>query len=152
MKDYDEVKKAIPYLTQAEVKDLLNRCKSLLRRETDTSDWLLEGIVYELRLHGIVIPSTDKITKLSDYPAYSEKSDNLRALLEDQGINSRIEKRQLAIICAKCLIEYLKDFTDVSLPTMMRFIDHLPQAIERAFPGYLQCGMLPFMLKSGTLH
>lgn len=152
MKDYDELKKAIPLLNQSEIKDLLNRCKLLLRREVDTDDWLLDGIVYQLRLHGIIVPSFDKIKNLNDYRAFSEKSDSLRALIEEQGISSKIEKRQIALICAECMIEYLKGFTDVSLQNIMRFVDHLPQALERAFPGYLSSGMLPFIVKSGTLH
>jgi len=152
LKDYDELKKAIPLLSQTEIKDLLNRCRLLLRKEANLDDWLLDGIVYQLRLHGIIVPSFEKIKNLHDYSAFSEKSESLRSLIEEQGISSKIEKRQIAIICTECMIEYLKGFTDVSLQNVMRFIDHLPQALERAFPGYLSSGMLPFIVKSGTLH
>ncbi len=150
---YSQVKQAIPDLNEREIKDLYNRCKALIKIDTTPDDdWLLEGVIQELRNQGIYVPAFSKIKTLPTYAAYAEKSEQLRTILERQGISSKLEKRQLAAITAKCLIEYLRSFTDVSLHTMMAHIDNIPQALERAFPGYLRANMLMFLLKKDTLH
>jgi hypothetical protein len=143
---FDDVKRALPLLTELQLKEIINRCKMLASKDLANDDWLLEGIVVELRLLGIPVPSHEKIVRLNNFKAYSDKSYHLRAALERQGIKTRTEKRQLAKICCMCLIEYLKGFTDVSLPNMLMFIDHIPQALERAFPGYWSNRMLPFVI------
>lgn len=151
---YDQVKQAIPDLSAREIKDLYNRVKVLLKAEpaVDDTDWLLDGILSELRGNGIYVPAFSKIKSLPIYSSYAEKSEQLRTVLEKQGVATKIEKRQLAIICSKCLIEYLKSFTDVSLHTMLLHIDYIPQALERAFPGYLSSRMLTFLLNKKTVH
>jgi hypothetical protein len=143
---FDDVKRALPLLTELQLKEIINRCKMLASKDLSNDDWLLEGIVVELRLLGIPVPSHEKIIRLNNFKAYSDKSLHLRAALEGQGIKTRTEKRQLAKICCMCLIEYLKGFTDVSLSNMLMFIDHIPQALERAFPGYWSNRMLPFVI------
>lgn len=143
---YDSVKQTLPLLSETQLKDIMNRCKVLMSRELTSDDWLLDGIITELRLLGIPVPGLDKITHHNQFRSFSEKSAALRTVLEEQGITTRTEKRQLAKIVSKCLIEYLRGFTEISLMNMMTFIDHIPQALERAFPGYLSSGMLPFVI------
>lgn len=151
---YDEVKQAIPNFSEREIKDLYNRCKILLKAEpaVDNTDWLLDGILTELRSNGLYVPAFSKIKALSIYSTYAEKSEHLREVLEKQGISTKLEKRQLAIICSKVLIEYLRSFTDVSLHTMLMYVDRIPEALERAFPGYVQSRMLMFLLNKKTVH
>lgn len=143
---FDEVTRALPMFTEMQLKEIVNRCKMLATKEHQSDDWLLDGILVELRLLGIPTPSHDKIVRLHQFKSFSEKSLQLRTALENQGIKTRVEKRQLAKICVMCLIEYLKSFTDVSLPNMLTYIDYIPQALERAFPGYLSNRMLPFVI------
>lgn len=143
---FDEVKRSLPLFTEMQLKEIVNRCKMLATKEPPNEDWLLDGILVELKLQGIPVPSLDKIVRLNNFKSFSEKSLQLRTALEAQGIKTRTEKRQLAKICVLCLIQYLKTFTDISLPNMLTFIDHIPQALERAFPGYWSSKLLPFVI------
>lgn len=145
---YEQMKIGLPQLTATQLKDLSNRCRALLSRETSDMDWLLEGIIDELKLQSIPIPPLSKIKANNFFPSYAEKSKAVRDILESQAPLTRLQKRQLAKICTKCLIEYLRSFTDISLATVMLYIDRMPVAIERSFPGYLASNLLLFIIRS----
>jgi hypothetical protein len=145
---YEQMKTALPQLTPNQLKDLSNRCKALLSRETPEVDWLLEGIIEELKLKSIPIPAMSKVIASNVFPSYSEKSKVVRELLESQASLTRLQKRQLAKICTQCLVAYIQKFTDVSLATVMLYIDRMPVAIERAFPGYLASNLLLFIIRN----
>jgi hypothetical protein len=147
---YEHVKETLPKLTQTQLKDLSNRCKALLSRSDEKvdEDWILEGLITELRLQGISVPSIAKIKSASHYPSYAAKSQDLRTSLETKYKLTKIQKRQLSKICIKCLIEHVRGFSDVSLWTLSNHIDEIPQALDKAFPGYLSSNLLMFLLKN----
>lgn len=144
---YEQMKTALPQLTITQLKDLSNRCRALIGRETSDNDWLLEGIIDELKLQAVPIPPISKIKASNVFPSYAEKSKAVRELLEQSPL-TRLQKRQLAKICTKCLIDYLRSFSEVSLATVMLYIDRMPVAIERSFPGYLASNLLMFIIRS----
>ena len=144
MTPYAELTTTLPQLTPTQLKDLSNRCKALLSRtdEVIDNDWLFEGILTELRLQAIPVPPISKIKASNIYTSYAEKSRTVRDMLEAQGHWTRLQKRQLSKISTKCLIDYLHGFTEISLANVLTYIDRVPLALERSFPGYLASNLL----------
>lgn len=122
-----------------------------------TDDWVLPGIERELRRRGLftgkLLP--DRVNRAA--PNYQED-----AAAFCQHYRRRIKKVYpelkhaqlvaLGIIFARALADYLPSVlhpnASLGLQTMLRNVNKMPDAIEASFPGYLQAGMLLFLLNT----
>lgn len=150
---FESVKQSLTSYSPKQLNELKARCSALLsisKQPETNEDWLLEGVFAEIKSRGIPIPPMSKLRLDNSFKSYSQKSEVIRTLLESQGDLTKLQKRQLAIICTKCLAAYLDNFTEVSLHSVFTFVDRIPEALERSFPGYLSSHLLLFILKGGN--
>lgn len=116
----------------------------------EESDWLLEGIIHELKNRGLgeTIPRRFRIDKPQAYHGYLAKAERVRVTLEKAiGDLNRIEKLALGRLAARVLAGYIYSFREVTLPNLLGFVHLTIDAMEDAFPGYLSAGALRFVLK-----
>jgi hypothetical protein len=152
-----EVLELIPTLPMQEVKRIRDHCTvalQLLGKQTEVehNDWLLEGIFSELRKRGLreTLPSNFRLKNSRSFAGYLDKSKLVRdALLIAVPDLSRAEEYALGDVVARSLVRYVEAFSDVSVESVLRHVQYVPQALEKSFPGYLASGMLRALLKTG---
>lgn len=122
----------------------------------ENEDWLLEGIKTELSRRGLLQPSDSfKLKNSRSYAGFQTKSEQVRELLEKAAPElSLVELKYLGEVAAKELARYIESWNPkpgeqkvmVSLFTMLRFVDRVPQAIEVSFPGYIASQVLGIII------
>ena len=115
------------------------------------SDWLLYGFQSELKARGLgaTIPSAFRIKSMRSFKAYGPKSEKIREALELAVPDlSMPEQVALGIIVARALANYISAWTELSLESMLHNVGRTMEALDSAFPGYLDAGMLGHLLKS----
>ena len=128
-----------------------NEGKQKITIDVPTDDWLLEGILEELRRRrlGSTIPPQFRIKNLRSFSSYSPKAERVKTFIsENYPKLSVLEKKALGLILGRCLARSLESWADISLDTMLRNVDKVPEALDKSFPGYLRGGLLPVLLKS----
>ena len=133
-----------------EVRNHLNALESLTAAPSTENDWLLQGVVAELRDRGLgeTVPERLRLTNRRQYHGYIDKSARVRKFLEENlpGL-TRMERSQLGRLAASCLAEFIAKFRTVSLAGMLQSIDLVPAAVEEAFPDYVRTGSLPALFR-----
>lgn len=140
-------------LTQDELLEVQKHITLLLpqaeHRQDD--DWLLAGVIAVLKEKGLgdTIPTYFKIKNQKSYHGYARKSERLRGMLLSKcGALRRTEHYALGHMAASLLFDYLaEESRALGLWGMLGSIDVLPQAIDDAFPGYLESGLLGMLLR-----
>lgn len=148
-------------LTQDELLEVQRHITLLLPQAEpkQDDDWLLAGVIAVLKEKGLgdTIPTYFKIKNQKSYKGYARKSEKLReTLLRNCGALRRAEHYALGHLAASLLFDYLSEESRaLGLWTMLERVDLLPQAIDDAFPGYLESGLLRMILRptvSKTLY
>lgn len=153
-----DVMKLIPRLSHSERLEVMKRLKALDSLEGKSSvveedpgdDWLLFGIISVIRERGLSlsIPPRVGMVKLREFKTYNSVSPRIREGLQKAvGTINKTELHSLGIVVARALAAHLAKFTPVSFRTMLRFVGQAPDAIEKAFPGYIQAGMLRMVIQ-----
>lgn len=166
MAEFTDIISTLPRLSAEQLEEVRKRISALQAlsgktagkieaapiQAADEFDYLLEGVLEEIRARGLgpTIPGGFRIRKLKSFANYSEKSGRIKELLAKNlgpGIK-RAEYRALGLILARSLARSLEVWTEISLDTMLRNIDKIPDALDQAFPGYLNSGLLHMLLKT----
>jgi hypothetical protein len=164
MKDdeFRELVGKLPLLTKAQMTDVRRRLGFLIggASEGQQSDWLLEGVLSELRRRGLghMVPPSFTIRKSNSYHGYETQADRVRLVLTAAVPNMTLpETMSMGAIAAKCLADFILTWKrddggkfEVSLETMLHNIHQVPAALDAAFPGYLESGMMGFLLRRKT--
>ncbi len=116
------------------------------------NDWLLHGILRELdaRGQGQLVPKGFAITKTSSFRGYAKHSENVRAWITRQVRRNltKIEKLYLGDLAAGCLGDLIESWEHpVTMHMMLNNTSRIPEAIMRQFPGYVEAGLLSWILK-----
>ena len=147
------VLKHIPKLSLPELKAVQLRLSFLLgtcpSKAAPTDDWLLEGILAELRKRGLwarkvtfpknILPTyyEAKAAIVRDHLLLGVAKPNLRPP----------ERMSLGTLAAMALADYLmKVQVPVSPKTMLNNIEKIPLALEESYPGYWDQKLLGFYL------
>lgn len=149
---YESILLAIPQLSGKQLEEIRKRCNATLAlrapgKTAVSDDWLLRGFQRELVNRGLDEPREVRV-KVSN-TAFITQSERVRAILEKgaPGLD-RNELLALGELVAECLADYIQswDKSGLSLGTMMRNVSRVPEAVDRAFPGYLQAGFLGMVI------
>jgi len=115
-----------------------------LPEPTTGDDYLMEGLLYELRRRGHLRQEDKRFWSIP--PRYTATAPIVWANLESQaGPLKTLERVQLGRIAMRALADYLeRGNIAVGAKLLMNCVDKVPVAIERSFPGYLRAGLLRF--------
>ena len=155
--DLTVVLKHLPKLGRPDLEKVRQRAVFLLGVAAPTTkgappeqDWLLDGIISELRRRGLWARTSVIPVKMLP-EGYANKSAVVRLHLS-KGLtkpNLRpVERMALGRLAAAALADYL---TKVQVPvgpkTLLNNIDKVPLALEESFPGYWAQKLLGFCVK-----
>lgn len=153
---YKLIKEAIPELNRQQLTELRTLASWQLQQKAgrkdegvQEQDWLLEGIIFVLNERGLgkQVPHSFRLKNNKSFASYQTQSERIKSLIEDAlGNNSStMELKQAGIIAARALASFLAK--EVSFHAMMFSISRIPEAIQRSFPGYIESGLLPLILR-----
>jgi hypothetical protein len=147
----------LPHLSRKELELVRQRAAFLLQAKTsrgresvEEQDWLLEGVLHELRKRGLEkqIPHNFRVKSSKSFAAYQTQAERVKGVIAEAiGGATPVELKQVGIIAAQCLADYIT-WNEISLETMLHNIGKTPKALERAFPGYIASGLLYLILKA----
>lgn len=149
--EFSDVLRALPSLNRTQLEELRTKAAFLISRRPNTAtsmedeDWLLYGIKTELVRRGLENPDFI-FRKNESFRSFITISPKVRELLESAAPGlSLTERRWLGEVAAKELAKYLR--VDISLRSMLEHASQIPQALNRAFPGYMEGRMLGIVIK-----
>lgn len=164
--DVKQINSALGKLTKEERRtvraalDFLEGRKSTgTTTQADTEDWLLPGIVAELRRRGLSYALPQKqLNKIA--PDYATDSIAVRNDLRErlkrdkaQVSDDRIDHAELIAfgrVSARALADYLQPVAPIGLKFLLTNITKVPDALEASFPDYLSSGMLWILVQHGN--
>jgi hypothetical protein len=116
-------------------------------------DWILQGILQVLRERGLgaSIPPNFRIKKSRSFAGFETSCSRIRELLEQAIPNMTVsEQRGIGILSARALADYIQSWggEPPSLDSLLRHVGQVPSALNECYPGYLESGMLKFILPS----
>lgn len=148
---YAEVLLSLGRLNRKQLEEVRRRAAFFLQHKTEPDsvedeDWLLTGILTELRRRGLDSRSF-RIKRASSYASFQTQSENVRELLltAAPGLTA-VQRRALGEVAAYELASYLS-WTDVSRETMLTYVARIPEAIDRAYPGYMASQLLGLVVR-----
>jgi hypothetical protein len=148
---FDEIIAALPHLKRRELETIRTRAALVLQHKSSSvssveeEDWILLGIMHELSRRGLEGDrSTFRIRNSSSYAGYSTRVVAVRTLLEEALPDfNQLEFRLLGQVAAKALAEYISWRKEgIRIKTMLSSVGDIPSALDKAFPGYLEAGLL----------
>jgi hypothetical protein len=146
----------LPSLSAEELAEISIHIKALtsVDHKADEDDWFLSGVLYLLEERGLgeTIPNRFRISNKRQFRGYLPKSRKLRKTLEDNIRLTKVDRIGMGRILARCLADYIEDFMEVSLSSLLYHADLALPALEKAFPGYLAAGMLRVVLTQKISH
>jgi hypothetical protein len=119
--------------------------------ESDSNDWLLTGILFELKRRGIGY-TRGRINTAEHSRTYAEESAMVRKeLLRVLKLSIPQPKYQellsLGSVVARALISYRGKKAYVGLKPLLNDVGRSLEAIDNCFPGYMASGMLGYLLR-----
>ncbi|MDE2426277.1 MAG: hypothetical protein KGO96_10275 [Elusimicrobia bacterium] len=157
MTDLSEVLKSLSSLRRSELEEVKKRATFLLQHSmsvvesVEEEDWLLYGIMEELKRRGLHSGGDFRIRHASSHAGFQSQSERVRALLLEAvpGL-SLSERRLLGMLAAESLATYISKWRpeprEVSRDNLLRYVGKVPEAIDSSFPDYLSAGMLASVL------
>lgn len=120
------------------------------------SDWLLQGILAELkrRGHRHHIESYAQVRSLCN--DFEMNSIDVRRELEHQLTRKLPEPRRdqlltLGTAAARSLASYIEAWRPIALKPMLQYAGRTMEALENSFPGYLGSGMIYCLIQRNLL-
>ena len=151
--EFDALVRRLPELTKNQMTTLRRHLLFLIDDKESGSvaneDWILHGIVTVLNERGLgyMIPPHFRIKKSRSFAGYETSADRVRTLLTDAIPEMTVtEQRSLGVIAARALADYISQWSSVSFDSLMRNVSKIPEALDEAFPGYTQSGLMRFIL------
>jgi hypothetical protein len=150
--EFDSIVAKIPSMTKQQMTDLRRRLLFFIgsSNSTTNADWLLDGILTVLRERGMghMIPPNFRIKNNKSFADYETQADRVRELLSDAIPNMTLtEQRSLGVIAARALADYITKFSEVGLHSMLLYVARIPEALDNAFPSYLESGTMHFLVR-----
>jgi len=153
--DYKQLTDQLPALTKKQMTDLRARLLLLMgekeRGGVENADWILDGIMTVVHERGLghMIPPNFRIRKNRSFASYETQADRVRQLLNEAIPNmTLVEQRGIGVLAARALADYISSWSEVSFDSLLRNVAKIPEALDAAFPGYIDAGMLSFVLTS----
>jgi hypothetical protein len=112
----------------------------------EATDWLFSGIAYELNRRGRPYPDflEHKINQMA--PCYLAEAPQIRAQLVLRVFGSRrftpTDRMALGRVVAAALADYVVGPAPLSLQVLLQNVSKVWEALDAAFPGYLEAGAL----------
>jgi hypothetical protein len=154
--DLTEILRRLPRLAPSELEKVAGRLTALRGtasvKADNAPDWLLDGIIIELRRRGVIGPTARPgLAQMRAFaPDYVNQSEEVRAGLL-QGIRYKPrppELSQLGAFAARALADDLEGGpAPVCLEVMVRNLPKMLGAVDNCFPGYLGCGLLGHLMR-----
>lgn len=164
---FDEVVAALPSFSYAQKQELAGHLKMLRAGEGKTAgmsrgevaeakeplrvDWLLQGIAWEAHRRGkLARPDAGAFLGTDGYKTYQRKAEDAKSLLLS-GFRGELTSRDLetlGCIAARCLFEHLRFIQGLQVGTVLANVDKVGVAVDAAFPGYIQMGVMGVLLSS----
>lgn len=155
---YATILKQIPNLTPLQMDEVQKRITALrnvlgipqeVSEPERQDDWILQGYADELSARGLGKTVPNQPHRLKSYQTYKAHASRVEALiLEAIGTLTVVERRVLGQIIARALAKMISEWAAVSFDLMMRQTGRIPQALEQSFPGYLDAGMLKWLIRA----
>ena len=152
--EYQSIVASLPTMTKAQLTDLRRQILFFIDNKEsggiENRDWLLDGIVAVLRERGVghMIPANFRVRKASSYAGYETQADRVRMVLTQAIPNMTVTQQQsIGVIAARALADYISGWSEVTFDSLLRNVAKIPESLDAAFPGYLDSGMLPFLIK-----
>jgi hypothetical protein len=158
MKPYDKVISLLPQLSPEEANKVMLSLKGLAsvtpkRKEESTpvDDWLLNGILDELRRRGLLSGQISRKRIECLCSDFNGKLDRAKALLLT-GVPKLSTPQYLALgrIAGGALANYLTPIAPLGPKLMLNNVDKVVEAFEASYPGYRECGLITVMLPKDT--
>jgi hypothetical protein len=159
---YKDILESVPYLKRNELEELRLRVNFNLKAKStspvkepiESEDWILEGIKTEIERRGLMDKGMQfRIKNNTSFQGFQTKSQAVRELLAKAAPDlTVIERRYLGEVAAKELARYIEGWNSedyqvvISLHTLLRYVDRIPEAIEHSFPGYIASQMLGIII------
>ena len=143
-------------LNRYQLDKVKQRVSFLLQHRTNTTsveneDWLLLGILNELRRRGLDDRDTFRLKKVSSYASFNTQSENVRSLLLKVAPDlTAIQRRALGETAAKALADFISTWTpprETNRENLLMLVSKIPEALDWAFPGYMAAGMLGMVVR-----
>lgn len=159
--ELDAVLKAMTTLSQPELLTVEKRArvlqgllgpKPLTSDAPQEADWLMDGIYFALTARGeasLIVPQ-HQIRMQKGYDYYELHAPRLREGLAHYLPGARPNELLLfGRLIGDVFVSYVSDrYKTHTLHALMTKIDMVPAAIDKAFPSYLENGLLPALLKN----
>ena len=144
----------LPNLGVEDLERIRARCSALLgivqhghkplSDAVTTDDWLLAGLLHELKAYGVPVSSVQFVQRSREYLLYTKNVvgviDWINAATPDL---TKTERMAFANVAARSLRRFLTDRKiPVSLRAMLGNVANIPQALEQEFPGYVRAGLI----------
>lgn len=160
----DQIISMLPKLNPKELGDIAVAVKALcaidglknnvVPQGTEAADdKLLDAIAQCLIAQGLVDRSSHAayhLTRRNAYQSYRPKRAEVGMfiirLAESLGTRGNRYMPQICFLCAESLADLLKHRNILSPSTMLSQIDKIPEALDAAFPGYVESGLFGFLL------
>ena len=119
-------------------------------------DLVLSIIVDVLRAKGIFSFNVTRLKNSGEFNTFREKLIDVKVILY-RGLNERLYRnsyryRRLVQLGVERLYD---DLSEMNIPasgrTLMNHIHLLPRALDNAFPGYTECGLLGMIIRAQVL-
>ena len=119
-------------------------------------DWLIPGIIAELRRRGLEYSGLSDRRIASMAPDYEEESKALMVSLRQKLIKAKAltskerlthaELEGFGRVSARALADYLQNTRSLNLKFMLGNISKVPDALEASYPSYLACGLVGVLI------
>ena len=149
----------LPKLAPAELAEIITAAKlagslgAIEPQPSLHSDWVLDGIATYLIRKGLLAPAgaIQSLRRRDAYKPYLSKLPAVAVFLarleRDQlGGKSRY-RTQLGLVCADALADLLQKRGYFSVSGMLSQIDKLPEALDEAYPSYIESGLFGMFLR-----
>jgi hypothetical protein len=152
--DFQRVVEFLGKMTKAQLTEIRRRTLSLISGKEEggvaNRDWLLDAVLEVVRERGLghAIPPNFRIRKTSSFGGYETQADRVRMMLSEAIPDMEVtEERAIGVIAVRALADYIAPWSEVTFDSLLHNVAKIPEAIDAAFPGYLQAGMLSFLLR-----
>jgi len=94
-----------------------------------------------------MMPPNFRIKKSRSFAGYETQADRVRMVFNNAIPNMSVtDQRSLGVIAARALADYIAEWSEITFESLMRNVAKIPEAVEQAYPGYIQSGMLHYVL------
>lgn len=155
-----DILETLPKLKPAELEKISQHLTALRVTESSRnkgsepagSDWLLAGILFELRRRGLLSSKNIPAKEIKRWaPRYESEANEVRGVLIKAFGGAPPQPNELVALgrlAAEALAADLNGGpAPVCLTTMLRRVSSIPGAVDAAFPDYISCGVLSALLR-----